>query len=114
MRKAIYIPFPQAVPNKYVIDEKSCRYYLKGQCGLCVKFCPVDNCINLDAKDEEVEITVGNIVVATGFKTFDAKQIDRYGYGKYPNVVTSIEFERLVNAAGPTGGFIKFRTKDKK
>ncbi len=114
LRKAIYIPFPQAVPNKYLIDPESCTYVLKGKCGVCVKFCPVENCINLDDKDESVGITVGNIIVATGFQTFDPKRAEQYGYGKYPNVLTSLEFERLVNAAGPTGGFIKSRTQDKK
>jgi heterodisulfide reductase subunit A len=114
LRKSIYIPFPQAVPNKYLIDADSCTYVLKGKCGVCVKFCPVENCINLDEKDETVELNVGNIIVATGFQTFDAKRVEQYGYGKYPNVVTSLEFERLVNAAGPTGGHIRFRTQDKK
>ena len=113
-RKSIYIPFPQAVPNKYMIDENSCIYVENGKCGVCVKVCPVPDCINLDEKDEDVEINVGNIIVATGFKTFDAKRIDQFGYGKYPNVITSLELERLVNAAGPTGGFIKFRTQNKK
>jgi heterodisulfide reductase subunit A len=114
MRKSIYIPFPQAVPNKWLIDADSCTYVLKGKCGVCVKFCPVENCINLDEKDETVEINVGNIIVATGFQTFDPKRAEQYGYGKYPNVVTSLEFERMVNAAGPTGGNIRFRTQDKK
>jgi heterodisulfide reductase subunit A len=114
LRKAIYIPFPQAVPNKYLIDAESCTYVLNGKCGVCVKFCPVENCINLDEKDAMVDINVGNIIVATGFQTFDPKRADQYGYGKYPNVLTSLEFERLVNAAGPTGGFIKSRTQDKK
>ena len=116
LRKAIYIPFPQAVPNKYLIDADSCNYIQSNgeKCGVCVKFCPVNDCINLDAKDEEVEITVGNIIVATGFKTFDAKRTEQYGYGKYPQVITSLELERLVNAAGPTEGKITFRTEDKK
>lgn len=114
LRKSIYIPFPQAVPNKYLIDADSCTYVLKGKCGVCVKFCPVENCINLDEKDETVDISVGNIIVATGFQTFDPKRAEQYGYGKYPNVVTSLEFERLVNAAGPTGGFIRSRVQDKK
>jgi heterodisulfide reductase subunit A len=114
LRKSIYIPFPQAVPNKYLIDADSCTYVLKGKCGVCVKFCPVENCINLDEKDETVELNVGNIIVATGFQTFDPKRAEQYGFGKYPNVITSLEFERLVNAAGPTGGFIRFRTQDKK
>jgi heterodisulfide reductase subunit A len=116
MRKSIYIPFPQAVPNKYLVDEKSCLYRQSDgkKCGVCVKICPVEGCINLDEKDEEIEVTVGNIIVATGFKVFDAKRAEQFGYGKFPNVVTSLEFERLVNAAGPTGGFIKFRSQDKK
>jgi len=115
MRKAIYIPFPQAVPNKYLIDEDNCRYVQEdGKCGVCVKVCPAENCINLDAKDEEIEINVGNIVVATGFQVFDAKRMEQFGYGKFPNVLTSLEFERLVNASGPTGGNLKFRTQDKK
>ncbi|MBE9492078.1 MAG: CoB--CoM heterodisulfide reductase iron-sulfur subunit A family protein [Bacteroidetes bacterium] len=113
LRTAIYIPFPQAVPNKYLIDAASCIYVQKGKCGVCVKVCP-PNCINLDEKDQEVEINVGNIIVSTGFKVFDAKRVENLGYGKYPNVVTSLEFERLVNAAGPTEGNIKFRSKDKK
>jgi len=116
MRKAIYIPFPQAVPNKYLVDEKSCLYCQSNgeKCGVCRKFCPVKDCINLDEKDEEVVIDVGNIIVATGFKVFDAVRAEQYGYGKFPNVVTSLEFERLVNAAGPTGGYIKYRGIDKK
>ncbi|MDD5570716.1 MAG: CoB--CoM heterodisulfide reductase iron-sulfur subunit A family protein [Bacteroidales bacterium] len=114
MRKAIYIPFPQAVPNKYLIDGESCTYVKSGKCKVCVKVCPVPDCINLDEKDEEVEINVGNIIVATGFKIFDAKRAEQFGYGKLPNVVTSLEFERLVNAAGPTGGNIVYRSQDKR
>lgn len=114
MRKAIYMPFPQAVPNKYLIDADSCRYVKDGKCGVCVKFCPVEDCINLDEKDEMVEVNVGNIIVATGFKPFDASRMEKYGYGKYPNVLTSLELERLVNAAGPTGGSIVLRSQDKK
>ncbi len=116
LRKAIYIPFPQAVPNKYLIDAESCTWVQSGgtKCGVCVKFCPVNDCINLDAKDEEVEITVGNIIVATGFKTFDPNRAEQFGYGNYPNVLTSLELERLINAAGPTEGKITFRTQDKK
>ncbi len=113
MRKSIYIPFPQAVPNKYLIDADSCTYVQKGKCGVCAKVCPAE-CINLDEKDQQVEINVGNIIVATGFKTFDPEKAQRYGYGKYPNVLTSLEFERMINAAGPTGGNITFRKQDKK
>jgi heterodisulfide reductase subunit A len=114
LRKAIYIPFPQAVPNKYLIDENVCRYVQENKCGVCVKVCPVENCIDLDEKDQVVEIEVGNIIVATGFSIFDASRLKPYGYGSLPNVLTSLEFERLINAAGPTGGNIVFRTQDKK
>jgi len=114
LRKAIYMPFPQAVPNKYLIDPDHCTYVENGKCGVCVKVCPVPDCINLDEEDYEVEFTVGNIIIATGFKTFDARRIANYGYGKFPNVLTSLEFERLLNASGPTSGLITFRSQDKK
>lgn len=114
IRRAAYIPFPQAVPNKYLIDGEHCTYIQKKKCGVCLKKCPVPDCINFDETDEEVTFTVGNIIVATGFKPFDAARDERYGYGKFPNVVTSLEFERLVNASGPTGGQIFLRSQDKK
>jgi heterodisulfide reductase subunit A2 len=114
MRKAIYIPFPQAVPNKYLVDAENCIYLKNGKCKACIKACPVPDCINLDEQDKEVIINVGNIIVATGYKPFDAKRMEQYGYGKYPNVLTSLEFERLLNASGPTGGNIHFRSQDKK
>ncbi len=113
MRKAIYIPFPQAVPNKYLIDAANCRYIQEEKCGVCQKVCPAE-CIDFNDTDKDIKVKVGNIIVATGFKTFDAGRINEFGYGKYPNVLTSIEFERLINAAGPTGGNIRFRTQDKK
>ncbi|MGA3015217.1 MAG: CoB--CoM heterodisulfide reductase iron-sulfur subunit A family protein [Bacteroidales bacterium] len=114
MRKAIYIPFPQAVPNKYMIDPTSCIYLKNGKCRACVKACPVPDCINLDEQDQEMSLEVGNIIVATGYKVFDAKRMPQFGYGIFPNVVTSLEFERLLNASGPTGGNITLRSKDKK
>jgi len=114
MRKAIYIPFPQAVPNKYLIDAESCIYIKNGKCKACIKACPVPDCINLDEKDQDVTIEVGNIIVATGYQPFDSKRMEQYGYGKYPNVLNSLEFERILNASGPTGGNIHFRSQDKK
>jgi len=114
LRKAIYIPFPQAVPNKYLVDAENCIYLKNGKCKACVKACPVPDCINLDEPDKDLDINVGNIIVATGYKTFDARRMEQYGYGKYPNVLNSLEFERLLNASGPTGGNIHFRTQDKK
>jgi heterodisulfide reductase subunit A len=106
-RKAIYIPFPQAVPNSFLVDEKSCLWVTSGgkKCGACVKKCAKE-AIHLDAQDEVVEITVGNIIVATGYQVFDASRIERYGYGRLPNVITALEYERLTNASGPTGGNI--------
>ncbi|MBE0568485.1 MAG: CoB--CoM heterodisulfide reductase iron-sulfur subunit A family protein [Deltaproteobacteria bacterium] len=106
-RKAIYIPFPQAVPNSFLVDETSCLWVTSGgkKCGACVKKCAKE-AIHLDAQDEEVVLTVGNIIVATGYQVFDASRIERYGYGKFPNVLTALEYERLTNASGPTGGNI--------
>jgi heterodisulfide reductase subunit A len=111
-RRAIYIPFPQAVPNAYLIDEENCRYITTNgeKCGNCVKKCPKD-CINLDEEDQLVDIEVGNIIIATGYEMLDVSGIDQYGYGKYPNVLTSIEFERLTNASGSTGGRIVTKSK---
>ncbi len=106
-RKAIYIPFPQAVPNSFLVDGKSCLWVTSGgkKCGACVKKCAKE-AIHLDAEDEEVVLTVGNIVVATGYEVFDATRMERYGYGRLPNVLTALEYERLTNASGPTGGNI--------
>jgi heterodisulfide reductase subunit A len=114
MRKAIYIPFPQAVPNKYMIDSASCIYIKNGKCRACVKACPVPDCINLDEQDQQMSLEVGNIIVATGYKVFNAKRMPQFGYGIFQNVVTSLEFERLLNASGPTGGNITLRSQDKK
>ncbi len=111
VRKAIYIPFPQAVPNAYMIDPEACRYIAKGRkCEACVRKCPKD-CIDLNARDTTVDIEVGNIILATGYELLDVSQIEQYGYGKFPNVLTSLEFERLTNASGTTGGRIVTKTK---
>ena len=107
-RKAVYTPFPQAVPKYPVIDAANCTYFLKGTCKACEKFCPPGS-IEFDQKDEEITIPVGNIILATGYDLFDAKRIPQYGYGRLENVYTSLEFERLSNAAGPTGGDIVLR-----
>ena len=111
-RKAIFIPFPQAVPNAYVLDESSCLYFESNgeKCGVCAKKCP-KQCIDLAQKDEIVEIEVGNIIIATGYDIYDATKIERYGYGVLPNVLTALEFERMTNASGPTGGKIVTKTK---
>ncbi|MBN1416164.1 MAG: CoB--CoM heterodisulfide reductase iron-sulfur subunit A family protein [Bacteroidales bacterium] len=112
LRKAIYIPFPQAVPNAYLVDEKNCIYVQSEgkRCGVCMKKCPKE-CINLDETDRTLDIEVGNIILATGYELLDVSKIEQYGYGVYPNVLTSLEFERLTNASGTTGGRIVTRTK---
>jgi heterodisulfide reductase subunit A len=107
-RKVIYSPFPQAVPKYPVLDRPNCTYFEKGTCKACEKFCPT-NAIDFTQKDELVTVDVGNIILATGFETFDARRITQYGYGRLANVFTSLEFERLCNAAGPTNGNIVLR-----
>jgi heterodisulfide reductase subunit A len=112
IRRAIYIPFPQAVPNAYLVDEEHCRYVLTDgeKCGVCIRKCPKD-CIHLDDEDTTVDLEVGNIILATGYELLDVSKIKQYGYGKFPNVVTSLEFERLTNASGSTDGRIVTKTQ---
>jgi heterodisulfide reductase subunit A len=107
-RKAIYTPFPQAVPRVPVLDTESCIWFERQRCGACRKLCPTD-AIHFDQEDELVDINVGNIIIATGWKPFDCTTIPQYGYGRLANVFTSLEFERLCNAAGPTNGKVVLR-----
>lgn len=107
-RKAIYRPFPQAVPKYPVIDVENCTYYKTGKCRMCEKVCPT-GAIRFDMEDEILDLEVGNIILATGYQVFDARRIPQYGYGRLENVFTSLEFERLSNAAGPTEGHIVLR-----
>ena len=107
-RKVIYRPFPQAVPKYPVIDKENCTYFLRGKCKACQIFCPTD-AIDFEQEDEILKFQVGNIILTTGFDLFDARRIPQYGYGRLANVFTSLEFERMVNAAGPTVGNIFMR-----
>jgi heterodisulfide reductase subunit A len=107
-RKAVYTPFPQAVPNLPVMDVENCTYYEKGTCKACEKFCPT-GAIDFDQQDEVLTLQVGNIILATGYDLFDARRVTNYGYARLPNVFTSLEIERLSNAAGPTNGQIVLR-----
>lgn len=107
-RKAIYMPFPQAVPRIPVIDTESCIWFERQKCRACEKLCPTD-AIDFDQQDELVDVNVGNIIIATGWKPFDCQTIPQYGWGRLANVYTSLEFERLCNAAGPTNGKIVLR-----
>lgn len=104
-RKAIYIPFPQAVPALYLIDEKNCLGLDPNTCSKCKDACG-PNAITFTDKEEEVELEVGTIVVATGLDVYNPEELTEYGYLKYSNVITSMEFERLINAGGPTGGHL--------
>lgn len=102
---AINIPFPQAIPKKAKIDPEFCRKFIKGKCGVCSKVCPTD-AINFEMEDEVVTENVGAIVAATGYDLFDHSRYTEYGGGRYPDVITSIQYERLMSASGPTGGHI--------
>lgn len=105
-RTAIFSPFPQAVPRTPVIDAENCLKLGKSKkCGICDKFCEAD-AIDYDQKPEFIDINTGAVIYATGFKAFDPAPIGQYGYGIYPEVYTSLEFERLNNATGPTSGSI--------
>jgi len=105
-RRAAYIPFPQAVPLKATIDPERCLQLSRGKCKqTCVAACG-PGAIDFEQTDETVDLEVGAIIMATGFKLFDATRDAKFGYGRLENVITSLEFERLSNASGPTGGHI--------
>ncbi|MES0325396.1 MAG: hydrogenase iron-sulfur subunit [Candidatus Bathyarchaeia archaeon] len=99
-RKAIYRPFPQAVPSIYTIDFDACI-----KCGACERICPAD-AIDINDPGKEIELNVGAIVLATGFELYDLSGLPQYGYGLYPNVVTSLEMERILDVNGPTGSMV--------
>jgi heterodisulfide reductase subunit A len=105
-RGAVYISFPQAVPHIPVIDKAYCTYILKGKCGLCQKACPT-GAIEYEQQDEILEEEFGAIIVATGYDLVDWTVYGEYGHGKYPDVITSLQFERLLSSSGPTGGHIR-------
>ncbi len=107
-RKAVYTPFPQAVPKYPVIDRENCIFFQKGTCRACEKFCPT-NAIDFSQNEEYMTIEAGNIILATGYDLFDPRRVTQYGYGRLANVFTSLEFERLSNSAGPTNGNIVLR-----
>jgi heterodisulfide reductase subunit A2 len=111
-RPAIYFHFAQAVPRVPVIDTENCVYFQKGKCRACEKFCQVD-AIDFDQQDELIDLTVGAIILATGFHDFDPTISPQYGYGQLDNVVTGMEFERLVNSGGPTTGAVTLHNGDK-
>ncbi len=103
--KAINIPFPQAIPKKAKIDPNFCRQFTKGKCGVCAKICPT-GAINYEMEDEIITEEVGAIVVASGYGLMDLERLPEYGGGRYPDVITGIQYERILNASGPTSGHI--------
>ncbi|MBO4636744.1 MAG: CoB--CoM heterodisulfide reductase iron-sulfur subunit A family protein, partial [Clostridiales bacterium] len=105
-RPAIYMPFAQAVPAVPVIDRENCTYFKTGKCGVCAKICP-SKAVNYEQEDEIVTVKYGAIVVATGFDIINLDKFGEYAYNECPDVITSIELERLMNASGPTGGHLE-------
>jgi heterodisulfide reductase subunit A len=115
MRRAIYVPFPQAVPARPVIDKRVCSKLVRNGCGICEKKCQAQ-AINFKDQDRLVEEKVGAVVVATGYKLYSISQnqangklsgYGEYGYGRYKDVIDALQFERLVSASGPTEGQLK-------
>jgi heterodisulfide reductase subunit A len=111
-RRPIYVPYAQAVPNIPVIDRTKCVHFKTGGCKICAEFCAVD-AINHAQEDQTIELNVGSIILAPGFEAFDPSRFDTYGYINLPNVVTSLEFERILSATGPFMGHL-VRPSDKK
>ncbi len=107
-RKAIFIPFPQAVPQKPRIDPETCTYFLKGKCKVCQKVCP-QGAIDYEQKDEFREIKVGAVIMATGYDLMDTTPLVQYGYGRLPAVYQALEIERFFNSSGPTQGKVVMR-----
>lgn len=111
-RKSIHVKYAQAVPLKYVIDPVNCIFLTKGKCKVCEKLCPA-KAILFEDKERELTIEVGAIIIAPGCEVFKPEVYDLYGYQRSPNIVTSLEFERMLSASGPLGGHL-VRASDKK
>ncbi|KPL19525.1 MAG: methyl-viologen-reducing hydrogenase subunit delta [candidate division Zixibacteria bacterium SM23_81] len=111
-RKAIYQEFPQAVPAAFVLNMEDCLGNEPIACGKCLEACE-KRCIDYDDQDKEIELEVGTIIVATGMEVYDPTELDEFGYTQYENVITSLEFERLINSGGPTEGHL-IRLTDRK
>jgi heterodisulfide reductase subunit A len=111
-RKPIYVPYAQAVPNTPAIDRSKCVHFKTGGCQICAEFCD-RNAIDYSEQDETVELNIGSIILAPGFDVFDPSQTDTYSYSRFPNIVTSLEFERILSASGPYGGHL-VRPSDKR
>jgi heterodisulfide reductase subunit A len=110
-RKAIYFPFMQAVPRVATIDKDTCIFFKTGKCKICEKVCQA-KAVDHSMKDEVLTLKVGAIIVATGFDIYMPYDMPEYGYGKYKNVITAMEYERIINAAGPTHGHLQRLSDD--
>jgi heterodisulfide reductase subunit A len=110
-RKSIYIPFAQAIPRVATIDAAHCIYLTKGKCGVCKKVCG-PKAVDYEQKDTEIELNVGSVVLATGFKPFDPSILKQYRFD-HPDVITALQFERLLSASGPTQGHVTKQTDGK-
>jgi heterodisulfide reductase subunit A2 len=111
-RSAAYILFPQAVPNKAIIDGDHCLHLKYGVCGICKEMCQA-KAIDYDQKEEKVELNVGALILTPGYEVFDARVKPEFGYGRFPNVVSALEFERILSASGPYSGKVE-RPSDRK
>ena len=111
-RKAIYVQYPQAVPLKYAIDAENCLFLNKNRCGLCEKNCP-SNAINFKDTEKQISLNVGSVILAPGFDSFDPAKFDNLAFNTHPDIVTSLGFERMLSATGPSGGHLVFPS-DKK
>jgi heterodisulfide reductase subunit A len=104
LRKAIYIPYPQAIPRIPVIDPSVCTYFLRGKCRVCEKVCP-KGAIDYEQKETRIQLPVGAVILAPGYRLIE-ERLSQYGYGRFKNVLTSLQYERLLSASGPTRGEI--------
>ena len=110
-RKAVYVQYAQAVPLKYAIDAEQCIYLTRGKCKACQKFCPT-GAIDFEEQPQQLLLNVGAVILASGGRVFDPRIYDTYGYSTSDNIVTSLEFERILSASGPYGGHL-LRPSDK-
>lgn len=104
-RKAVYLKYPQTIPLKYAIDAAHCLYFQKGKCRVCEKLCPT-GAIDFEEKAQERILQVGSLILAPGFEAFNPSGLDIFGYGRYPNIITSLELERILSASGPFMGHL--------
>ena len=111
-RTAIYLYFSQGIPAVMTIDRDNCIYFTKGRCKVCEKFCD-KGAVDFEMKDEILNLEVSSIIIATGLDIFDPTPLTHYGFGRFKNVITGLQYERLINATGPTGGHL-YRPSDGK